>query len=82
VHGHLTVNGEKMSKSRGTFVEAKTYLDAGLDPQLLRYFYAANLGAGVSDLDLSLDEFRNRINADLSNNVANLASRVSALLGS
>jgi methionyl-tRNA synthetase len=79
VHGHLTVNGEKMSKSRGTFVTAKTYLDAGLDPQLLRYFYAANLGPGVSDLDLSLDEFRNRINADLANNIANLASRVAAL---
>jgi methionyl-tRNA synthetase len=80
VHGHLTVNGEKMSKSRGTFVTGKTYLDAGLDPELLRYFYAANLGPGVADLDLSLDEFRNRINADLSNNVANLASRVASLL--
>jgi len=54
-----------MSKSRGTFVTARTYLDSGLDPQLLRYYYAANLGPGVSDLDLSLDEFRNRINADL-----------------
>jgi methionyl-tRNA synthetase len=80
VHGHLTVNGEKMSKSRGTFVTARTYLDAGLDPQLLRYYYAANLGPGVSDLDLSLEEFRNRINADLANNVANLASRVFALV--
>jgi methionyl-tRNA synthetase len=80
VHGHLTVNGQKMSKSRGTFVDARTYLDAGLDPELLRYFYAANLGPGVQDLDLSLDEFRNRINADLANNVANLASRVSALV--
>ena len=80
VHGHLTVNGEKMSKSRGTFITARTYLDAGLDPELLRYFYAANLGPGVSDLDLSLDEFKNRVNADLANNVANLASRVAALL--
>ncbi|MFY3745138.1 methionine--tRNA ligase [Anaeromyxobacter sp. Red801] len=80
VHGHLTVNGEKMSKSRGTFVTGRTYLESGLDPELLRYFYAANLGSGVSDLDLSLDEFRNRINADLANNVANLASRVAALL--
>jgi methionyl-tRNA synthetase len=80
VHGHLTVNGEKMSKSRGTFVEARTYLDSGLDPELLRYFYAANLGPGVADLDLSLDEFRNRINADLANNVANLASRVASHL--
>jgi methionyl-tRNA synthetase len=80
VHGHLTVNGEKMSKSRGTFITGKTYLDSGLDPQLLRYYYAANLGPGNSDLDLSLDEFRNRINADLSNNVANLASRTFALV--
>jgi methionyl-tRNA synthetase len=81
VHGHLTVNGEKMSKSRGTFITARTFLDTGLDPELLRYFYAANLGPGVADLDLSLDEFRNRVNADLANNVANLASRVAALVG-
>jgi len=80
VHGHLTVNGEKMSKSRGTFITAATYLAAGLDPELLRYFYAAILGPGVADLDLSLEEFRHRINADLANNVANLASRVAALL--
>jgi methionyl-tRNA synthetase len=80
VHGHLTVNGEKMSKSRGTFITARTYLEAGLDPELLRYYYAAMLGPGVADLDLSLDEFRNRVNADLANNVANLASRVASLL--
>ncbi|HYD39806.1 MAG TPA: methionine--tRNA ligase [Anaeromyxobacter sp.] len=80
VHGHLTVNGEKMSKSRGTFITAATYLASGLDPELLRYFYAANLGPGVADLDLSLEEFKNRINADLANNVANLASRVAALI--
>jgi methionyl-tRNA synthetase len=80
VHGHLTVNGTKMSKSRGTFITAQQYLETGLDPELLRYFYAANLGPEVSDLDLSLEEFRNRVNADLANNVANLASRVSALL--
>jgi methionyl-tRNA synthetase len=80
VHGHLTVNGEKMSKSRGTFITARTYLDAGLDPELLRYFYAANLGPGVQDLDLSVEEFRNRVNADLANNIANLASRTAALV--
>jgi methionyl-tRNA synthetase len=80
VHGHLTVNGEKMSKTRGSFITAATYLESGLDPELLRYFYAASLGPGVADLDLSLDEFRNRINADLANNVANLASRVAALV--
>ncbi|HEY7724040.1 MAG TPA: methionine--tRNA ligase [Anaeromyxobacteraceae bacterium] len=80
VHGFLTVNGEKMSKSRGTFINADTYLQAGLDPELLRYFFAASLGPGPGDLDLSLEEFRNRVNADLANNVANLASRVAALL--
>ncbi len=80
VHGFLTVNGEKMSKSRGTFITGRAYLDSGLDPELLRYFYAASLGPGVHDVDLSLEEFRNRINADLSNNVANLASRVAALV--
>ncbi|HEX9242935.1 MAG TPA: methionine--tRNA ligase [Anaeromyxobacter sp.] len=76
VHGHLTVNGTKMSKSRGTFIFARTYLETGLDPELLRYFYAATLGPEVSDLDLSLEEFRNRVNADLANNIANLASRI------
>ncbi|WP_242345159.1 methionine--tRNA ligase [Anaeromyxobacter terrae] len=80
VHGHLTVNGEKMSKTRGSFITGRTYLDSGLDPELLRYFYAANLGPSVQDLDLALDEFRNRVNADLANNVANLASRVAALV--
>jgi len=80
VHGHLTVNGEKMSKTRGTFITAKTYLDTGLDPELLRYFYVANLGPGVSDLDLSIDEFRSRVNADLQKRIANLASRVHALV--
>ena len=80
VHGHLTVNGEKMSKSRGNFVTAQAYLDAGLDPQLLRYYYAALLGPGISDLDFALEEFKNRINADLANNVANLASRLFALV--
>lgn len=80
VHGHLTLNGEKMSKSRGTLVNASTFLETGIDPQLLRYFYAANLGSGVTDIDLSFDEFRHRINADLSNNIANLASRAFTLV--
>jgi methionyl-tRNA synthetase len=80
VHGHLTVNGEKMSKSRGTFITARAYLDTGLDPELLRYFYAANLGPGVADLDLSLEEFRSRVNADLQKRIANLASRLHALV--
>ncbi|HET8542312.1 MAG TPA: methionine--tRNA ligase [Anaeromyxobacter sp.] len=76
VHGHLTVNGEKMSKSRGSFITGKTYLDSGLDPELLRYFYASSLSPGIYDIDLSLDEFRNRINADLQKRIANLAARV------
>jgi methionyl-tRNA synthetase len=80
VHGHLTVNGEKMSKSRGTFITGRTYLDSGLDPELLRYFYASNLQPGIYDIDLSLEEFRNRINADLVKRIANLASRVHALV--
>ena len=74
IHGHLTVNGEKMSKSRGTLVAARTYLD-NLDPSYLRYFYAANLGPGTEDFDLSLKDFRLRVNGELVNNVGNLANR-------
>jgi len=76
VHGHLTVNGEKMSKSRGTFITGRTYLDSGLDPELLRYFYTSNMQPGIYDIDLSLEEFRNRVNADLQKRIANLAARV------
>ncbi|MCY1015068.1 methionine--tRNA ligase [Pyxidicoccus sp. MSG2] len=79
VHGHLTVNGEKMSKSRGTMVPVRDYLNQ-LDPSYLRYFYAANLGAGVEDLDLSLKDFRERVNGELVNNVCNLANRALSLL--
>ncbi|WP_164002422.1 methionine--tRNA ligase [Pyxidicoccus caerfyrddinensis] len=79
VHGHLTVNGEKMSKRRGTMVPVRDYLDQ-LDPSYLRYFYAANLGAGVEDLDLSLKDFRERVNGELVNNVCNLANRALSLL--
>jgi methionyl-tRNA synthetase len=79
VHGHLTVNGEKMSKSKGTFISARQYLET-LDPSYLRFFYAANLGPGVEDLDLSLNEFRLRVNADLVNNIGNLANRSLTLL--
>jgi methionyl-tRNA synthetase len=76
VHGHLTVNGEKMSKSRGTFITGRTYLDSGLDPELLRYFYTSSMQPGIYDIDLSLEEFRNRVNADLQKRIANLAARV------
>ncbi|XXF75706.1 methionine--tRNA ligase [Myxococcaceae bacterium GXIMD 01537] len=79
IHGHLTVNGEKMSKSRGTLIPARAYLEQ-LDPSYLRYFYAATLGAGVEDLDLSLKDFRLRVNGELVNNVGNLANRSLSML--
>ena len=80
VHGMLTVEGAKMSKSRGTFINAGEYLAAGLDPEWLRYFYAANLGSTASDIDLSLSELKNRVNGELLNNVGNLANRALSLL--
>jgi methionyl-tRNA synthetase len=75
VHGFLTVNGERMSKTRGTFINARTYLDH-LDPQYLRYYYAAKLNGQPDDLDLNLEDFVNRVNAELINKIANLVSRV------
>jgi len=74
IHGFLTVDGEKMSKSKGTFVNARTYLNH-LDPNYLRYFYAAKLSSKVDDIDLSLDEFIVKVNTDLVGKVVNLASR-------
>ncbi len=74
VHGYVTVNGEKMSKSRGTFIQAATYLKH-LDPECLRYYYAAKLGNRIDDLDLNLDDFVQRVNTDLVNKLVNLASR-------
>jgi methionyl-tRNA synthetase len=74
VHGFLTVAGEKMSKSKGTFISARTYLNH-LDPSLLRYFYASKLSSRVEDFDLSVDEFVAKVNTDLVNKVVNLASR-------
>ncbi|MGH8475903.1 MAG: methionine--tRNA ligase [Methylococcales bacterium] len=79
VHGFLTVNHEKMSKSRGTFITAESYLKY-LDPQYLRYYYATKLNARVEDLDWSLDDFVLRVNADLVNKIANIPSRVLAIL--
>src|SRR3989442_8162938 len=75
VHGFLTVNGEKMSKTRGTFINGRTYLDH-LDPQYLRYYYAAKLNGKPEDLDLNLDDFVHRVDAELINKIANLVSRV------
>ena len=79
IHGHLTVNGEKMSKSRGTFINARPYLDL-LDPSYLRFYYATLLGPGAEDLDFSLTEFRQRVNSELVNNLGNLANRTLSLL--
>jgi len=74
VHGFLTVNGKKMSKSRGTFINARNYLDH-LSPEYLRYYFAAKLTAGVDDLDLNLDDFIAKVNSDLVGKVVNIASR-------
>ena len=74
IHGFLTVDGEKMSKSKGTLVRARTYLNH-LDPSYLRYFYASKLSSRVDDLDLSLEEFISKVNSDLVGKVVNLASR-------
>ena len=78
-HGFLTVNGEKMSKSRGTFIKARTYLDH-LNPEYLRYYFAAKLGAGVDDIDLNFDDFSQRVNSDLVGKVVNIASRCSGFI--
>jgi methionyl-tRNA synthetase len=74
IHGFLTVNGEKMSKSKGTFVRASTYLEH-LDPQWLRYFYASKLVPKLDNIDMNLDEFVEKVNGDLVGKIVNLASR-------
>lgn len=74
VHGMLTVNGSKMSKSRGTFINGRTFLNH-LDPQTLRFYYASKLSGGDEDIDLSFEDFINRVNADFINKIVNLASR-------
>ncbi|SDS06161.1 methionyl-tRNA synthetase [Halopseudomonas xinjiangensis] len=79
VHGYLTVNGQKMSKSRGTFIKARTYLDH-LNPEYLRYYYAAKLGRGVEDLDLNLEDFVQKVNSDLVGKVVNIASRCAGFI--
>ncbi|CAD5200732.1 methionine--tRNA ligase [Pseudomonas sp. FEN] len=79
VHGYLTVNGQKMSKSRGTFIKARTYLDH-LSPEYLRYYYAAKLGKGVDDLDLNLEDFVQKVNSDLVGKVVNIASRCAGFI--
>ena len=79
VHGHVMVNGEKMSKSKGTFISARIYLNH-LDPQFLRYYYATKINGTVNDLDLSFPDFTARVNSDLVGKIVNLASRGAQML--
>ena len=79
-HGFLTVNGQKMSKTRGTFITARRYLDH-LDPAYLRYYYAAKLGPSIEDIDLNLEDFVARVNADLIGKIVNIASRCAGFIG-
>jgi methionyl-tRNA synthetase len=74
-HGFLTVNGQKMSKSRGTFITARSFLESGLEPQWLRYYYAAKLNDSMEDIDLNLSDFMARVNSDLIGKYVNIASR-------
>jgi methionyl-tRNA synthetase len=78
-HGFVTVNGAKMSKSKGTFIKARTYLE-NLDPEFLRYYYAAKLNSGITDLDLNLEDFALRVNSDLVGKVVNIASRCAGFI--
>ncbi len=78
-HGFLTVNGEKMSKSRGTFIKARTYLEH-LNPEYLRYYFAAKLSNRIEDIDLNFEDFSQRVNTDLVNKVVNIASRCSGFI--
>ena len=81
VHGFLTLNGEKMSKSRGTFILAKTYLD-NLDPEYIRYYFATKLGSGVDDIDLNLEDFKQKVNTDLVGKFINIGSRSAKFINS
>ena len=80
VNGYLAVDGAKMSKSRGTFVMARSYLDAGLDPEALRYYFATKTSGGVDDLDLNLGDFVARVNSDVVGKFVNLASRCAGFI--
>jgi methionyl-tRNA synthetase len=79
-HGFLTVNGEKMSKSRGTFITARSYLDHIKNPEYLRYYYAAKINSTMEDIDLSLDDFVARVNSDLVGKYINIASRTAGFI--
>jgi methionyl-tRNA synthetase len=80
-HGFLTVNGEKMSKSRGTFITARSYLEHIKDPNFLRYYYATKLNSSMEDLDLNLDDFVAKNNSDLIGKFINIPSRTSGFVG-
>ncbi|MHB8570497.1 MAG: methionine--tRNA ligase [Metallibacterium sp.] len=80
VNGYLTVNGAKMSKSRGTFIQARTYLDAGLEPEYLRYYFASMLGPAPTDVDLDLGAFEERVNSHLVGKWVNIASRTAGFV--
>lgn len=80
-HGFLTVNGHKMSKSRGTFITAKSYLACGLNPQWMRYYIAAKLSSRIEDIDLNLDDFIARVNSDLIGKFINIAARAAGFIG-
>ena len=80
VNGYLTVNGAKMSKSRGTFIQARTYLDAGLNPECLRYYFASMLGPAPTDVDLDLVAFEERVNSHLVGKWVNIASRTAGFV--
>jgi methionyl-tRNA synthetase len=79
-HGFLTVNGEKMSKSRGTFITARSYLDHVKNPEYLRYYYAAKLNSTMEDIDLNLEDFVARVNSDLVGKYINIASRTAGFI--
>ena len=79
-HGFLTVNGQKMSKSRGTFITAESYLEQKLNPEWLRYYYAAKLNATMEDIDLNLEDFSSRVNSDLVGKYVNIASRCAGFI--
>jgi methionyl-tRNA synthetase len=79
-HGFLTVDGAKMSKSRGTFITAESYIQTKMNPEWLRYYFAAKLNASMEDLDLNLDDFVARVNSDLVGKYVNIASRASGFL--
>jgi len=81
VHGFLTVDGAKMSKSRGTFITAESYLQTGLNPEWLRYYYAAKLNSTMEDIDLNLEDFVARVNSDLVGKYVNIASRCAGFIG-